>query len=52
MSHLQGGGTHELCDRMSLPPVFLPLILSALESKTSQFEIHYFIWMLVVFFFF
>lgn len=40
-----------VCDRMSLPPVFLPLILSALESKTSQFEIHYFTWILVFFVF-
>lgn len=40
-----------VCDRMSLPRVFLPLIFSALESKTSQFEIHYFTWILVGFFF-
>lgn len=33
-----------VCDRMSLPPVFPPLIFSALESKTSQFEIYYFTW--------
>lgn len=45
MTHLGGSGRH-VCAGMSLSPVFLPLIHSALEPKTLQSDIHYFTWII------